>query len=116
MELIAITLMAFIAILMIYLSSMVTYLTIRSDCFEKKQKSYIVALAWFIPVIGPAIILSVLNQDKPLVKKPGIPLLDFIFLAAVINQNSSAESGSHDASSHDFTNVGGGDSGGGGGD
>ena len=106
-----------VAILTLYLSSMVMYHTFRSDYFEKQQKWMICGVAWFLPVIGPAIILTVLNQDKPLVKKPGVPLLDFIFLTAVISQNSHAESRGHDVSSHDIdAGFGGGDTGVSGGD
>jgi Ni/Fe-hydrogenase subunit HybB-like protein len=115
METLVTTLIAFVAIFIVYLSLMVTYHTIRSDCFEKQQKSYIVALAWLVPIIGPAITLVILNQDKPMVKKPGIPLFEFIFLAAVVNHVSSAESGSHEVSSHDLGGFGGGDGGDGGG-
>ena len=90
---------------------MVTYHTARSDYFEKKQKATIIALAWLIPLVGPAFILTVLNEDKPRVRKPDIPLLDLIFLSAVFTQNTDSASDNVAESQHDISNYGGADSG-----
>lgn len=84
-------LIAAILILVAYLSVLVSYHTMRSEYFGTKQKLAILIIAWVIPVIGPAIILSVLLQDNPLPKKPGIPLLNFIFLTWAFSKSSEAD-------------------------
>lgn len=104
METFIYSLIVVLALLVVYSAALVTYHTARSDYFEKKQKIIIIAIAWFIPVIGPAFILTVLNEDKPRVRKPGIPLLDLIFLTANFTQggDSSSEAAviEHDVSSY----------------
>jgi hypothetical protein len=86
----------------VYMASMVTYHTARSDYFDQKQKIIICVFSWLIPIIGPTIVLSILATEKPLISKPGIPLLQFIFLAAVIgqSQSSSGSSSDHEVPDH----------------
>ena len=102
-----------LVLLVVYASSLVTYHTARSDLFEQKQKIVIITIAWLVPIIAPAFIITILNEDKPIARKPGIALLDLIFLSAVFNQNTDSglegsSSVDHDLSSH----GGGGDQGG----
>ena len=107
------SIISIIVLLVVYSAALVTYHAVRSDYFEHKQKTVIIAIAWLIPIIGPAFILAILNQDKPRVRKPGIPLIDFIFLAAVFTQiNESRNEDSHNVV-HDISDFGGGDNGGG---
>ena len=58
-------------------------------------------LSWLIPIIGPAIVLSILASEKPLIKKPGIPMLQFIFLASVIGQSQNNSTSSTDQGNPD---------------
>lgn len=109
MALLIYILIAVIALLVVYSAALVTYHTARSAYFEKKQKIIIIAIAWFIPLIGPAFILTVLNEDKPRIRKPGIPLFDLIFLSAVFTQDANSSSESAPMSEHGVSSFGGGD-------
>ena len=71
---------------------------------EKIQKITIIFIAWLVPIVGPIIILAVLNEDKVIIKyRPGIPLLDYIFLSAVFVQKIGQSDGVID-----FGDIGGG--------
>ena len=98
-------------VIVIYLASLVTYHTIRSEYFEKIQKITIIFIAWLVPIVGPAFILTILNEDKEIKRRPGIPLLDYIFLSAVFVQKIGQSDGVID-----FGDIGGGGGGGGDGD
>lgn len=85
--------------LVLYTSGFITYHMIKSDYFDRKQKVILIAVAWLIPVIGPALIFSLLAEDKTIKKKGDFHLLDHIFLTAVLTQNSSSQGGGSDTSS-----------------
>lgn len=112
MGLLSFLLITILLVIVIYLASLVTYHTIRSEYFEKIQKITIIFIAWLVPIVGPIIILAVLNEDKVIIKyRPGIPLLDYIFLSAVFVQEIGQSDGVID-----FGDIGGGGGGGGDGD
>ncbi|MAZ66154.1 MAG: hypothetical protein CMF25_03505 [Kangiellaceae bacterium] len=96
-----------LVMIVVYMAALVTYHTIRSDSFETQQKALIIALAWLIPIIGPGLIISVLSEDKPIIRKPGVPLIDFIFLSWAFTQDSSHSDGDP-SSMHDVSGFGGG--------
>ncbi len=98
---------AIVFVLAVYSSALVSYHTVISDCFELKQKIAIIAIAWLVPIIGPAFILTVLSEDKPRTRKPGIHLLDIIFLTAVFTQgDNSSDFDSVESSTHEYTGFG----------
>ena len=112
MGLLSFLLITILLVIVIYLASLVTYHTIRSEYFEKIQKITIIFIAWLVPIVGPIIILAVLNEDKVIIKyRPGIPLLDYIFLSAVFVQEIGQSDGVID-----FGDIGGGGGGDGDGD
>ena len=112
MGLLGFLLITILLVIVIYLASLVTYHTIRSEYFEKIQKITIIFIAWLVPIVGPIIILAVLNEDKVIIKyRPGIPLLDYIFLSAVFVQEIGQSDGVID-----FGDIGGGGGGDGDGD
>lgn len=110
MEYIVITICVLIFIA-VYGAAFVTYHTAQSDYFETNQKYMIIALAWLLPIIGPAIVFRVLSEDKPIKPRPGVPLLDFIFLSAVFTQEHESSVGNNEASdtSTEITHGGGDD-------
>jgi hypothetical protein len=83
------------------MSLMVSYHTAKSDYFDGKQKVMIIIISWLIPIIGPAFILSILINEKSLVKKPSIPLLHFIFLGSVINSSQKTSNESIDSNGNE---------------
>ncbi len=100
-------LVAIVLVLAVYSSALVSYHTVLSDYFETKQKFAIIAIAWLVPIIGPAFILNVLSEDKPRKRKSGIPLLDIIFLTAVFTQGDNSSSlDSVGSSTHEYTGYG----------
>jgi len=87
------TLLIVLVIMAIYSSGFVTYHVWRSDSLEPSQKRAIYLFVWIVPLIGPAISVAALGDDFARQKrKPGIPLLSYIFLAAVF---SSAQDQNH---------------------
>ena len=94
MELVVYTLVFLFVFLVVYMALFISYHVVRSEYFSKKQKTAIIAIAWVVPVLGPAFILRVLLDDKAIERKHGVPLFDFIFLTAVLtNSSQSNESG-----------------------
>ncbi|SGY85057.1 Putative uncharacterized protein [Moritella viscosa] len=48
-----------------------------------------------LPILGAGLIFSLLAEDKPVKKRSSFHLFDYIFLTAVLTQNSSSfDSGS----------------------
>ena len=98
-----IALIGTLLLLVIYSAAFVTYHVSRSDSLEPSQKRAIYLFAWFVPLIGPAITVAALGDDFARRKKrPGIPLLSYIFLAAVFapsqdHENTSAHSAGSDS-------------------
>ena len=111
MGLLSFLLITILLVIVIYLASLVTYHTIRSEYFEKIQKITIIFIAWLVPIVGPIFIFTILNEDKTIKYKLGIPLLDYIFLSAVFVQKIGQSDGVID-----FGDIGGGGGGGGDGD
>lgn len=105
MEFLIYTFIVLLVLLVVYSAALVSYHTARSDFFEKKQKIIIIAIAWLVPLIGPAFILTVLNEDKPRVRIPGIPLLDLIFLTAVFTQNTDSSLENLSSMDNDVSNY-----------
>ncbi len=83
----------------LYTSGFITYHMIKSAYFDRKQKVILISVAWLIPIIGPALIFSLLAEDKPIKKKGDFHLLDYIFLSAVLTQNSNENSSGLDTAS-----------------
>ncbi|MES9858594.1 MAG: hypothetical protein ABW166_18610 [Sedimenticola sp.] len=111
-----VTSIIFVAVVLsVYGAALVSYHTVRSDFFEKKQKIIIISIAWLVPVLGPAFILTILSQDKPKYSTY-VPLLDFLFLSAVFTQSNESDEVSENQTSGVYTNFGdsGGDAGDGG--
>jgi hypothetical protein len=77
----------------VYLSMFVTYHVVESDLFDQKQLYVIFALIWFIPVLGPLVILSIIWQDIKCAKKSKVPLLGYMFLASVLSSSNEANGG-----------------------
>ncbi|GAA5316986.1 MAG: hypothetical protein AseanaTS_21900 [Candidatus Pelagadaptatus aseana] len=78
-------------LLIIYMSSLVTYHTVKSDFFDAPQKKIIIFLAWIVPIIGPALIMSVLASNKPVIKYSGSRFLSYLFLAHFFNEIEGAK-------------------------
>jgi len=102
MEFLTYSLIIVLVVSVVYAAALVSYHTIRSDYFEKKQKIMIIVIAWLVPIIGPAFILTVLNEDKTTVRKSGIPLIDFVFLSGVFTQKESSNHASVESSGSDI--------------
>tara|TARA_R100000322_G_C5278023_1_gene148936 strand:+ start:62 stop:397 length:336 start_codon:yes stop_codon:yes gene_type:complete len=106
MEGFGITLLFILAVLIIYSAAFMTYHVSRSDSLEASQKRAIYLFVWLVPLIGPGITVAAVGDDFARQrKKPGVPLLSYIFLGAVLSsvQDSRDES----------ANIGGSDSTGG---
>jgi len=81
--------------LAVYTGIFITYHVVKSDFFDKKQKVILISVAWLLPIIGAGLIFSLLAEDKPIKKRSSFHLLDYIFLTAVLTQNSNSfDSGS----------------------
>tara|TARA_B110000858_G_scaffold89711_2_gene103759 strand:+ start:25742 stop:26083 length:342 start_codon:yes stop_codon:yes gene_type:complete len=70
-----------VVLLAIYAAALVTYYTVISEYFETGQKFVIVAIAWFVPILGPVSILYILSKDQLIERKRGIPWLNYLFVA-----------------------------------
>lgn len=103
MENFGLTLLFILAMLIIYSAAFVTYHVSRSDSLEVGQKRAIYLFVWLVPLIGPVITVAALGDDFVRQrKKPGIPLLSYIFLGAVLssaqeNGDETAHTGGSDA-------------------
>ena len=86
---------AVFSIVVLYLSAFVTYHIVRSDSYDQKQKFWIVLLSWLVPVIWPTICIRFLSDDASLQKKPGVPLLEFIFLSGILASSSQPSNDEH---------------------
>ncbi len=108
MDEIAKTLLIITVTLVLYASLFVTYHTLKSDFFEKRQKTYIICLAWLFPIIGPTFIFGVLLQDKPIRwKRGGSILLDYLFLSWIFSKaGTENEKGTFESSSSENTHIG----------
>jgi hypothetical protein len=74
----------------VYLSALVTYHAVLSEYFSDKQKAGIIAIAWLLPLLGPIFCLWALADDIAHRTRPGVPLLDFLFLSWVFARASSS--------------------------
>lgn len=70
-----------------YLAAFVTYHVSRQEGLEPSQKTAIYLLIWLLPIIGPAITIAALGSELVAHRRPGIPLFEYLFLAAVIAPN-----------------------------
>jgi uncharacterized membrane protein YgcG len=108
-------LLALLLVFFIYSAAVTTWLLAHSEYFSRGQKLAQVAIIWLLPVIGIAIVLSMLGPEERK-RRPGwVPLLEPFILSTFIESSSGGtEEASHDSatseslSSHD----GGGDGGG----
>ncbi|WP_416397410.1 hypothetical protein [Allohahella sp. A8] len=77
-------LLAVLIFAVIYLAAFFTYHVSRQEGLEPSQKTAIYLLIWLMPIIGPAITIAALGSELVAHRRPGIPLFEYLFLAAVI--------------------------------
>lgn len=85
MELIAAGLLVVLVALAVYLAALVTYYTATSEFFSRKQKIIIILFSWLVPILGPAVSLAAISDELPRRRRPGMPLLEYIFLAGAFS-------------------------------
>ena len=109
MEQFAIILIALLCFLVVYAAAFATYHVSQSELFESHQLYAIYAIAWLVPFIGPAIIISIVWPDIRARRKPGIPLLGYLFLASTQSESEDSLRGSETGGNHSGSNIGGSD-------
>ena len=93
MNFLAYSLVAAVVALHVYGAALVTYHVAPAVEFEPGQKVAIMALAWLLPILGTAICIGALRGEMPRRQRSGFPLLDYIFLAAVVSSAGNHDSG-----------------------
>ena len=93
MDFLAYSLVAMVIAVHVYGAALVTYHVAPAVEFESRQKVAIMALAWLLPILGTAICIGALRGEMPRRQRSGFPLLDYIFLAAVVSSAGNHDSG-----------------------
>ena len=100
MESLALALIISICFLAIYTAAFATYYVAQSELFERHQQYAIYAIAWLLPIIGPAIIISIVWPEIRATRKSGIPLIGYLFLAYVISESEETSGNSAGGGNH----------------
>lgn len=103
MEHLGIILTTIICFFVVYASAFATYHVSKSELFDPGQRYVIYAIAWLVPVIGPVFIISTVWSEIKERKKSPIPLLGYIFLAAVLSENETTSCSSDNTINNEDT-------------
>ena len=83
----------------LYTSARVTYMAFKSDMFESYQKLIVTLVSWLVPILGSALISSLLKMELNSRSSETRNFFDYFFLCDAlthhtnhIEQNSGAKS------------------------
>lgn len=87
----------------------ITYCIFRSSMFERWQKIVIVTISWLLPIVGPAFIYRLLEEEISSIKLVRFPFVTYIFLSS--DATWAYGKGNHNEPHSASSDSGGGESG-----
>ena len=77
--------------LVLLASAWVTHRALRAPYLNTRQKAIVVAVAWMLPILGPALAFSVLGDTGIRKRGDRVSLFEVVFLSAILSQASPGE-------------------------
>lgn len=74
-----------IVVVYLYGAVYISYCVVRSAMFESWQKIIIVLVSWLLPIVGPAFIYRLLEDEISSTRLTRLPLVPFIFLSSDVS-------------------------------